>query len=120
MIILINKILNLPARFKNSKNNNSIYSLLQGTGYFEAYDSINENSIREVLVKQSEYVYQWLRWSEDKRSSSGWYFIQNGNQKYVVGYLDSDKGITEKMDYSDIKIACAAYIKQEIESIRKS
>jgi len=84
------------------------------------YNNINENTVKEALEQHPQYVDQWLGWSEDKRAGSGWYFIQDNNQKYVVGFLDPDKGTTEKMEYSDKKSACASFIKQEIESIRKS
>lgn len=117
---LINRILSLPARFYSPENNQSIYSLLQETGYFEAYDNINENTVKEVLEHQPKYVDLWLSWSEDKRGGSGWYFIQDDSQKYIVGFLDPDKGIAEKMEYSDRMHACASFIKREVESIRLS
>ena len=117
---VVTRILNLPERFYSPENNQSIYSLLQYTGYFEVYENINENIIREVLEQQPHYIEQWLRWSEDKRGGSGWYFMQDGSRKYVVGFLDSDKGTIKKMEYSDKENACASFIKQEIESIRRS
>jgi len=59
-----------------------------------------------------------LNCSADKRSSSGWYIVQNKKGKYVVGYspLKPDVQMTE---YDDIKEACSIFIKREIEEIRK-
>ncbi|MFP4370527.1 MAG: hypothetical protein ACLFR2_13190 [Candidatus Kapaibacterium sp.] len=117
---IIRRILSLPEKFYSPENNQSIYSLLQETGYFEAFNNINESTVKEALEHKPQYVDQWLSWSGDKRTDSGWYFIQDGNQKYIVGFLDCDKGTIEKMEYSDRKSACASFIIQEIESIRKS
>jgi len=117
---MIDRILSLPERFYIPGNNQSIYSLLQDTGYFETHIEINENSIKEALEQHPQYVDQWLQWSEDRRVDSGWFFLQNNNQKYLVGFLDANKGTTEKMEYFDRKSACAVFIKRELESIRIS
>lgn len=117
---VINEILDLPKRFYSAENNQSIHSLLKDTGYFEAYDSINEDKVKEALEQQPKYIDQWLSWSEDKRGGSGWYFIKSGGQKYVIGFLNSDTIISEKVEYSDKNSACAAFIKREAESIRIS
>ncbi|SFC85844.1 hypothetical protein SAMN05421747_1414, partial [Parapedobacter composti] len=111
-------ILSLLERFYSSDNNQSIYSLLRNTGYFESHSNINENSIKEALEQHPQYVDQWLQWSEDKRVDSGWFFFIQNDRKYLVGFLDADKGTTEKMEYSDRKSACAVFIKRELESIR--
>lgn len=116
---VIIRVLNLPERFYSPKNDQSIYSLLKETGYFEIYNSIDESMLKGALEQQPHYLDQWLVWSESKRGASGWYFIKSDNQKYVVGFLDPDKGATEKMEYSNRKGACAFFIKREIESIRK-
>jgi hypothetical protein len=114
---LVNSILVLPEKF-HILGNVSFYSLLRETGYFEAYNQINEGAILDELDKQPEYVKHWLKWSSDKRSSSGWYFKQNENGKYIVGYFPKNEDLNE-IEYSDSKEACAAFIKKEIEEIRR-
>ncbi len=116
--VLIRKILSLPEKFYNL-GNASIYSLLKETGYFEIYCQINEATILDELNKHPEYINYWLNWSDDKRNTSGWYFKQNENGKYVVGYFPASEQ-SKQMEYSDSKEACAAFIKREIEEIRKS
>ncbi|MEM8938575.1 MAG: hypothetical protein AAGC64_04410 [Bacteroidota bacterium] len=117
---IIDKILNLPEKLYSPDNDQSMYSLLQNAGYFESHSDIDENSIKEALEQQPQHVDQWLQCSEDKRVDSGWFFTQNNDRKYLVGFLDANKGITEKMEYSDRKSACAVFIKRELESIRIS
>jgi hypothetical protein len=113
------KVIGLPNRFYAPNNEQSIYFLLQETGYFGAHDKVNEYAIREILSEHIEYAKQWLEWSENKRSSSGWYFMQNEQRKYVVGHYPEQENFKEN-EYSEIKEACAAFIKREIEDIRRS
>lgn len=115
---VVNKIIYLPLDFISPDNDKSIYSLLKETRYFETYSQINEDILLNALTEHPECINAWLSYSENKRTSSGWYFKQNNQEKYIVGYFSSKEDY-EKNEYSDIKIACAFFIKQEIESIRK-
>ncbi|HNO71685.1 MAG TPA: hypothetical protein PKO16_07945 [Bacteroidia bacterium] len=115
---LIKSILSLPEKFHTIRNV-SIYSLLKETGYFEIHGQINEAIIIDELNKHPEYINHWLNWSDDKRTTSGWYFKQNENGKYVVGYSPASEQ-SKQMEYFDLKEACAVFIKREIEEIRKS
>jgi len=115
---VIQRIIYLPEEFKRIQNT-SIYNLLKESGYFELYNEINEINIIKEIVSNPQCVKQWLNWSEDKRSSSGWYFKQNEEGKYIVGYFPSQQGFKVK-EYSDIKEACAAFIKLELENIRNT
>lgn len=115
---LIKSILSLPEKF-HALGNASIYSLLKETGYFEIHRQINEAAILDELNKHPEYINHWLNWSDDKRTTSGWYFKQNENGKYVVGYFPTREE-SKQIEYSDSKEACAAFVKREIEEINKS
>ncbi len=114
---VLRDIVFLPKRF--SEGNASMYSLIKESGYFEMHNQINEVDIFEVLNENLECIDQWLSLSEDKRSSSGWYFKQNDNGKYLVGHYPSNEN-NELNEYSDEVEACAVFIKYEIEEIRKS
>ncbi|MCB0753139.1 MAG: hypothetical protein KDC52_16830, partial [Ignavibacteriae bacterium] len=83
---IIRDIIILPCVF-NKNQNKSIYYLLEETGYFKVFDRISKENIYNELKKVPEYVNEWLIWSENKRSSSGWYFLVNNNEKYQVGFL---------------------------------
>jgi hypothetical protein len=115
---IISSIVNLPDKF-NRVANISIYSLLKETGYFEMHNQVNEIGIIKYLVNHTECINQWLCWSEDKRSSSGWYFKESEEGKYLVGYFPTKENF-KPIEYSDLTEACAAYIKHEIEDIRTS
>jgi hypothetical protein len=115
---IANSIIYLPEKFYRQRDV-SMYFLLRESGYFEMYDQISEKNIFDELTKNPECVGQWLNWSEDKRSSSGWYFKQNENKFYIVGYFPPQDNLKDR-NYFDITEACAAFIKQEIEAIRKN
>lgn len=115
---IIQTIIFLPDRFY-TEGNVSIYALLKESGYFELHDQISETDIFEGLAQHIKSIDQWLSWSEDKRSSSGWYFKQNDNKKFSVGYFPPNEDL-QTVEYIDKTEACAAFIKREIENIRKS
>ena len=112
---IINAIINIPKKYHELKNI-SFVSLLRNTGYFELFDEINSNEIKEQLDKHPEWVEQWLNYSDDKRTSSGWYFTKNETGKYIVGFYPSKKFKT--LGFADITEACSVFIKMEIEGVR--
>ena len=105
----------MPTNFQELRNI-SFVSLLRNTGYFELFDEINSNDIKEQLETHPEWVRQWLNYSDDKRTSSGWYFIKSEMGKYIVGFYPPNKYRT--MEFVDIVEACSVFIKMEIESVR--
>lgn len=112
---VIKEILELPMTYYKVRNK-SMLSLLKDTGYFETYDQIGEQDIYKVIVKYPEYIKEWLLWSENKRTDEGWYLKQDNGGKYIVGYLS--KISSTQTEYPDASLACAAFIKHEIENIR--
>ena len=105
----------MPTNFQELRNI-SFVSLLRNTGYFELLDEISSNEIKEQLEKYPEWVKQWVNYSNDKRTSSGWYFIKSEMGKYIVGFYPPNKNRT--MEFVDIVEACSVFIKMEIESVR--
>ncbi len=113
------QIVTMPRRF-HSLGNISIFSLLEETGYFELHDQISADDIRTALLYCPECVQEWIQYSEDKRSSSGWYLTLNDEGLYETAYFDikAVPNTTNRVQYKDAIDACAAFIKHEIESIR--
>jgi hypothetical protein len=109
-------LVHLPRRFDASGM--SIYELLRQTGYFEMYDEILEADIRETLAQHPECVDEWISYSGDKRTSSGWYIKQEDSTIYKVGCLSPKGGKSIETSYVDHTDACAAFIKHELEDIR--
>jgi hypothetical protein len=106
------KIIQLPATFRRV-GDRSIISLLQEIRYFEIHTDIDELKILEVIKEHPEYVKDWVEWSEGNRASEGPYLRQNDDGRGLVGYYPGN----DFKVYSDMYIACAAFIKLEIEGI---
>ena len=113
---MIKDIVLLTTNFYKEENM-SIYSLLKETGYFEFHNQINKSDIYECLILYPDSIIQWLDWSENKRSSSGWYFTMETDTQYIVGYFPSNKDL-KPVKYSDKNEACTNFILREIEDIR--
>lgn len=115
---VIAKLIHLPREFK-MRGNVSIFSLLKESGYFEVHNLISPEEIRSALAIEPEYVDEWLAYSEDKRTSQGWYFLRDEGGGYVVGYFNSLSGDKLRTKYVDQLEACTNFIKKEVDTIRK-
>jgi hypothetical protein len=111
------EIVLLPRKF-HSLGTVSMFSLLEATGYFRLHDQISEADIQAALVRCPECVQEWMQYSEDKRTSSGWYLIQNEEGCYETGHVADAGNYTNRVQYENMIDACASFIKHEIESIR--
>ena len=118
IVNIILKIISLPVAFYEV-GDKSFYELLKETKYFEYFDNIFEDSIANVLLNNPAYIEKWLEWSEDKRSSDGWYFVINNNEKFEVGRINEDGKKGQYLEFSDKRNACAAFIKREIDELRE-
>jgi hypothetical protein len=115
--VLLAQIVTLPRRF-HSLGNVSMFSLLEATGYFELHDQISEGDIRAALLHCPECIEEWMQYSEDKRTSSGWYVTQDDEGCYETGYIADASTRTKRIQYESLVDACAFFIKHEIEEIR--
>jgi hypothetical protein len=111
-------IIQMPQKY-NTLGNVSVVSLLKDTGYFEAPDQLSQAEILKALTCHPKCVRDWLVYSEDKRTSEGWYFKRSDTGDYVVGYYAGKMSDSRESKYNDRFGACAAFIKQEIEDIRR-
>lgn len=114
---IIYDIISLPRRF-NEMGDKSIYTLLMETGYAKIRDQITIEAIRNSLLKHPECVPEWIQYSEDKRTTSGWFFSEGRSGEFIVGCLaDGDKQEESQQSYNDETDACAVFVKREIDSI---
>ena len=112
---VLEAIVRIPHDF--SKGNTSEYLLLQESGYFKFYKQIHAEDIKEILKKHPHLIDEWLRWSDDNRSSTKWYFTKGEDGKCFVGYWPDGKEF-EEINTSDEFYACSIFIKNKIESTR--
>ena len=114
---VVNDIIAIPDNYH--KLNKSKYHLVIDSGYLNNYNQITEKVILDALEKQPERVNEWVQWSEDQRVSEGWFLRMDGDI-WNVGAFSTDDGYKETLTpYSDLRQACAAVIKLEIEYSRE-
>jgi hypothetical protein len=112
---LINRILNIPSEF-NTSQTKSITNLVIASGYVQMYLLVTTIVLENAIRREPRVMDSWQEYSENKRTTHGW-FWKKGNQN-EVGYY-SAHGILNVESYDDIYKACAAFIKHELEDIRK-
>ncbi|MBD1385450.1 hypothetical protein IDJ75_09195 [Mucilaginibacter rigui] len=115
---IINNIIHLPVNH-NVYGDVSIQTLLDQTGYNDHYKEVTVKDILFALNANPVLADNWLIYSSDKRSDSGWYILDTGDGKYQVGFYPETDEIPVRT-YTDLNKACAIFIKQELESIRLS
>jgi rRNA pseudouridine-1189 N-methylase Emg1 (Nep1/Mra1 family) len=116
---IVNALIHLPRNFNNF-DTVSFYNLLKDTGYFDMHKQVCEENLQDALLRDQECINEWLTYSEDKRSSSGWYFKQENANVFIVGFINSKGDKSKQVKYADRIKACAAFIKHEIEEMRKN
>lgn len=114
---IIYDIIKLPRRF-NEWRDKSVHTLLVETGYIGNRSQITVDAIRDSLSKHPEFAIDWLQYSEDKRTATGWYFKAGCSEEYIVGCLvDGNRRNADPQFFDNRVDACAVFIKWEIDSI---
>ncbi len=118
IIEIIKDICNIPVDC-HEMGTISVYDLTKQSGYFENQNSISSEDIKKYLLLNTNIANEWLQYSEDKRTDSGWYFTKNDkHNKYIVGYLSNGNRCNETV-FSNIVDACTMFILSELEVIRQ-
>jgi hypothetical protein len=112
---IIKNIVSLPVNFY-ARTDSGMYGLLKESGYFEMNNQIQAGDIEQVLEMHPHYISDWMNWSENKRTDSGWFFKKVESGKYEIGYA-SQNGNANIRQYVGKAEACATFIKLEIEDI---
>jgi hypothetical protein len=108
--LVVERVCRLPIDFRDGTK--SPLQLVRDSGYLENPVALTIEAVEDALRRKPELVDEWLGWSEDKRVSSGWYFLKAGTQ-FVVGYYPRG----EKRLYADRIAACADFVIHDVASI---
>jgi len=95
----------------------TIRDLLKETRFIDYADSIDVQDIESSLARKPDLVPDWIQYSEDKRTTNGYYISHEENEPYVVGYyaLKSKSRIIGR--YTDHIKACAVFVHLELNDI---
>ena len=107
-IDVVRRLCNLPRDHRMGEK--SAYQLVHDVGI--ELQTLSVEPIGAFLRENPELITEWLRWSENKRSSDGYYFLEEKGV-YIVGYYP--EGV--RLDFDNPISACASFIVKEVSSI---
>jgi hypothetical protein len=93
----------------------SLRDLVADTGYRDLRAELKRDDVTGHLARHPGLVLDWLRYSEDKRSSGGWYLL-HPSMEWIVGRL---AGPDEEREFrfGSGPEACAEFILRELDSV---
>lgn len=106
----------LLARAFASRGDVTMAGLLRESGYFNTPHTVTESALNEALRANPACVDDWLLWSENKRTTSGWFLRRLGPTTYEVDCIPARNDL--RREFSDPLEACAAFIQHEVEAVR--
>ena len=109
---LIAKLCALPVHFK-SRRDVSVDQLVGESGYHVDPEALSVEAVSAHLREHPELVEVWLAYSEDKRTSSGWYIVPGPGDTFEVAFYPEG----ERLSMKGRVHACAEFIVREVRSI---
>jgi hypothetical protein len=109
---VVARICELPIQFKG-RGTVSVIQLVDESGYRAAAGSLTVDAVLTYLREHPHLIEAWLGYSEDKRTSSGWYVTERSSDNFEIGY--HPRG--ERISIAGRAPACAEFIVREIRSI---
>jgi hypothetical protein len=107
----LDAICRVPDSFR-AAGNKSFVELVREAG-LDPGASLGAHELVPLLKSNPALIKSWMRWSADKRVSSGWYFVSEG-ALFVVGYYPW----RDRQVFEDPAHACAEFIIKETERAR--
>lgn len=115
---IVNSVVCIPHNLEIHRNP-SFAGLLMDSGYLQEYGFINTSLIEQALRASPGLILDWVQYSEDKRCSEGWFIRNEERGSWEVGYYDMDNGGYGPVEsFSDKFVACAKFVKLEVELTR--
>lgn len=112
---VVDRICRIPGALRE-RGDVSVYELVRTSGYQEHRAAITRDSLLAVLSRDAVLVEEWIAYSQDKRTSSGWAMSELFGGGYAVGFYPSG----QPTRFEDKAAACAEFVLQEIASVLES
>ena len=108
---VVERVCCIPADF-HRRGDVSIVRLLAESGYDTASNAITVTVIQQHLENHPQMIDDWAAYSCDKRCE-GWFF----DSYFSVGHYSTVAGVTCQQTFSKRSLACAEFIKHELDLI---
>ena len=86
----------------------SLREALARTRYRELRPQFGPADLLPIIARQPSFIEQWVLYSEDKRTSGGWYLLENGE----IGRVGDPKA---RVQYGSQEEAVAEYVVRELD-----
>lgn len=87
--------------------------LVRESGFKESPEALALTSVRDYLSNHMHLIDAWTRLSDDKRTTSGWYFVERSKLLFEVGHYPNGP----RLSFNDRAHACAEFIVREVNAI---
>ena len=102
-------------RIPQALSRRSLRDALASAGYLELRTALTHEDLATYLAGHPPLVLDWLRYSEGKRTSGGWYLMRPATG-WVVGRLGGSEAERE-IRYGSGADACADFILRELADV---
>lgn len=113
---LITALCRIPEDFKR-RGNVSAIELVDASGYLDHRGEVTVEILHERFASNPELIDAWEAWSDDNRSSPAWFVRERGAHNFEVGRMDRRGKITTLYTFDDRALACAEYVRREIDQL---
>ncbi len=105
-------ICRLPIDFHSARTK-SLLQLISESGYTKGSDTVTESSTETLLDDHLEWCGDWIGFSQDRRTSSGWVISERADGFDVYFYPSG----STLLSFNDKAAACAAFSIRELKSL---
>ena len=106
-------------RIPEALSRRSLRDLVDEVGYRELRPMLDRQDLTAYLAGHPRLVLDWLRYSQGKRTSGGWYLMHPSSSGWVVGRLAGAEAERE-IRFGSGPEACAEFILRELDSVADS
>jgi hypothetical protein len=107
---VVERICSLPVTFRDGSQ--SALEILAKSGVLQTPEALTIAAVAAHLNEHPELIDAWMLWSEDKRVSSGWYFLYE-RPNFVVGFYPHG----DRLVFKDAITACTQFVFREVKSM---
>lgn len=93
----------------------SLRALVETSSYRAVRPDLDIARLERAVEADPRLVDDWLRYSEDKRTSGGWAFYADGANGWVVEQPFPETGTAVVRNHEKAATACADYILTELD-----
>jgi hypothetical protein len=88
--------------------------LIEGAGYPTLRPTLTDRLLADYIADHPDIITQWSMYSDDKRTTDGWYFVHEVDS-WIVGRLGLRGKRAVEHRYNSAAEACARFVLAELD-----